>query len=227
MKTKALLTFAALGIYAATSYGGLSVSNGDFENNPVQTADVVGWFDRGVTGNWWESTWAGPTVSPNGTPVLGLSYMYQTLNWAYQSIGVNDGGLTSFALQYDVGSFTDAGGPRDFGLTFSVYKVDGTFAGGADDVDLVGAAGATLLDTITVFSGALDPGQMLTGQTVSFNIAGSAGSELFLRLQNEVGTVGEPWTAVDNIQIVPEPSAMALGGLSLLFSAICRRNRKA
>jgi len=226
MKTKSV-TMAACSIVALSMVSAratLQVTDGNFSANPVQTNNVTGWFDtvNATPAYWWETTWAGPNVSPNGTPVLGLSYMFTTLNWAYQSIGVNDGALSSLGITYDVGSFTDAGGLRDLGVTFSVYRVDGTYAGGADNVDINGATGATLLDTVTIFSGPLNPGQMLTGQTVTLDISGSTGSQLFLRLQNAVGTVGEPWVAVDNLAVapVPEPAAfalMGLGGLALLL----------
>ncbi len=184
-----------------TTQAALSVSNGDFESNPSQSTDVNGWFDTisASPANWWEATWAGPNNSPNGGSVLGLSYMNSTLNWAYQSIGINDTAVTNLSIQYDVGSFTDAGGARDIGLTFSVYESDGSFVG-ADDSDIDGAAGATLIDSITVYSGALSAGQMISNQSVMLDLS-SAGtnSELFLRIQNEVGSTGEPWGAVDNL----------------------------
>lgn len=225
MKRTLLTLCAAASLLAVPVHAALQVSDGDFEANTTQTTNVAGWFDTIGTNpnNWWEATWAGPNVSPDGTPVLGLSYMFTTLNWTYQSIGVNDSGLSSLPIRYDVGSFTDAGGPRDLGLTFSVYQVDGTYAGGADNVDIAGATGATMLDSVTVFTGALNPGQMLTGQTVLLNVSGSAGSELYLRIQNEVGTTGEPWTAVDNISVVPEPSTFALLGVAGLLGLCLRR----
>lgn len=193
----------------------LAISNGDFEDDAVQTSNVTNWFDTvtGTPANWWESTWAGPTVSPNGTSVLGLSYMFTTPNWAYQSIGVNDGGETSLVLQYDVGSFTDAGGIRDLGVTFAVYSVDGTYAGGADNVDIDGAAGATLLDSVSVMHEDVAIGTMLVDQTVALDITGTSGSELYVRLINYAGVDGEPWTAVDNIEVIPEPATISLVGI--------------
>ena len=106
-------------VCAGSTQAALSITNGDFEADAAQTHNVTDWFDTITTGAqdsgyWWESTWAGPNVSPNGTSVLGLSYMFTTTNWAYQSIGVNDEGLTSLPLKLDIGSFTDAGGDRDY-----------------------------------------------------------------------------------------------------------------
>ena len=222
-----LFALAVCGIVAAaqTAMASLMVTNGDFEADPVQTINVTDWYDTVTvnTSNWWETTWAGPNVSPDGTPVLGLSYMFDTTNWAYQSIGTNDSGALTLALKYDVGSFTDAGGDRDLGVVFSVYQNDGA-TGMDDNVDLAGLSGATLLDSVTTFTGAIGAGVMLTDQMVLLDISGSAGKELFLRLENAVGTVGQPWTAVDNIRIAPEPASLALvglGGLALL--AVSRR----
>ncbi len=91
--------------------------------------------------------------------------------------------------------------------------MDGTYAGGADTVDIDGAVGATLLDSTTVSAGVLAAGVMMTDLTGTLDISGSDGSELYLRLENVLGTTGEPWTAVDNISIVPEPASLALLGL--------------
>jgi hypothetical protein len=232
MKTKLLgiCGLAALAILPAPA--ALQITNGDFQNNaPAGNIwDVDSWFNSlpspaGQVNNWWwEGTWYGPTVSPNGTSVMGLGYLFTTPHWSYQGIGVNDGGLTSLSLQFDVGSFTDAGGPRDMGITLSLYQ-SASFVG-ADNADIAGAGGVTLIDSVNLTSGALNAGQVAT-LTASLNLASANATDaLFLRFVNYSTGTGEPWAAIDNVSIVvPEPTSLAL--ISLGGAALLLRRRQA
>lgn len=198
-----LIMAAAVSFFTPRTQAALSVSNGDFEADAVQTSDVAQWYDTiGATpANWWEATWAGPNVSPNGTSVLGLSYMFGSVNWAYQSIGVNDAAQSSIVINYDVGSFTDAGAARDLGVTFSIYESDGSFVP-SNTVDIATGGGITLIDSITVLSGSLNPGQISTDRAVQLDLSSaSTTGELFLHIQNALGGVGEPWVAIDNVSL--------------------------
>jgi hypothetical protein len=226
LKLLSHISCSAVALAAVSASATLQVTDGDFQNNPTQTPNVAGWFDRGTAGNWWESTWAGPTVSPNGTPVLGLSYMFSTVNWTYQSIGVNDGNWSEMGVQLDVGSFTDAGGTRDLGVTLSLYQ-SSSFVG-ADDLDIVGAAGVTLIDSVNLTSGNLSPGQFVTLITALDLATANNTDPLFLHIVNFNTGSGEPWTAIDNlsVQAVPEPSAYALVGLGLTALTILRRDQR-
>lgn len=218
---KRVMMLLLMGTLAGSASAVIGITNGDFETDAPasNTYDVVGWFDAITSGAqssnyWWESTWYGPTVSPTGTSVMGLSYMWETTNWAYQSIGFNTEGLTSLKLRYDVGSFTDAGVPRDLGVTVSIYESDGSFVG-ADNVDIDEAAGITRIDSVSTLYASVAVGAYLT-DTITLDLSAAGSGELFLRFENFAGSVGEPWTAIDNVQIVPEPTAMALltlGGL--------------
>lgn len=222
---KTFASVLSVAFSATAAHAALSITNGDFAADATQTQNVTGWYDRGATGNWWESTWAGPTVSPNGTSVLGLSYMFATSNWAYQGIGTNSDSATSITVGFDAGSFTDAAGSRDLGVTVSLYKTDGSFVPG-DDVDIAGAAGVTLLDSFS-WTALVAPGAMVTGITDSLDLSGASSTDqLFLRFVNFAGATGEPWTAVDNITIspVPEPGAALLGGLGVFGLMRRRRN---
>lgn len=200
----------------------LTITNGDFEADPTQTSNVTGWFDT-VTANaanWWESTWAGPNVSPTGTSVMGLSYMWQQTNWAYQSIGVNTEELSELKVRYDVGSFTDAGSARDLGVTVSIYASDGAFVG-ADNLDISTDPGVTLIDSVSTLYASVAIGSYLT-DTITLDLSTAGSSELFILFENFAGNVGEPWVAIDNISIVPEPATMILLGLGGL---LLRRRR--
>ncbi len=207
-----------LALMAGTAQAVLVITNGNFENNaPLSNVtDVDSWFDPQATdAAWWEATWYGPTVSPTKTSVMGLSYMWETENWGYQSIGVNDEGLTELELRFDVGSFTDAGGDRDLGVTFSLYQ----FTMPADDVDIA----KTLIDSFSLTTGALAAGEYLTlTGTLDLSSANDT-DELYLYINNFATETGEPWTAIDNVQIIPEPATMVLLGLGSL--ALLRRKK--
>lgn len=130
LKRIPLATCGLLIAASGSAHAVLAITNGDFQSNAPgsNVADVDSWFDAAENGQtdgaWFLSTWYGPTVSPNGTSVMGLSWSGGSAapSWAYQLIGVNDGALGTLDLEVDIGSFTDAGGPRDIGVTFSVYQ---------------------------------------------------------------------------------------------------------
>ncbi len=227
MKIQLLTACGALAL-TASAHAGLQITNGDFQNNAPgsNVTDVDSWFDphTDVPDQWWRATWYGPNVSPNGTSVMGLSWMLpETQNWAYQNLGVNDGGLTTLSLQFDIGSFTDAGGPRDMGITLSLYQ-SASFIG-ADNTDIDGASGVTLLDTVNVTSGSLDPGTFVTKQ-VNLNLASANSTDpIYLRFENYATATGQPWAAIDNVQIIPEPTAFALVGLAGALGMMRRRRQ--
>ena len=203
MKKRYMLIVMLCGLIAIAS-AELTVTNGDFEADTAQTSNVTDWYDTVTTNtsNWWESTWAGPTVSPTGTPVLGLSYMFTTTNWAYQSLGTNDTHWQGMEVTYDVGSFTDAGGARDLGVTISVYESDGSFVP-ADNTDVDGAEGVTLIDSVSTLYESVAVGAVIADQTVTLDLRAAGSGEIFLRIENYAGATGEPWTAIDNVEISP------------------------
>jgi hypothetical protein len=226
-KTKILGLGAAAVLAMLPAHAALQITNGDFQNLAPgsNTGDVIDWYNSlpGTPANWWEGTWYGPTVSPNGTSVMGLGYIAATPHWGYQAIGVNDGALSSLGLQFDAGSFTDAGGTRNLGITVSLYQ-SSSFVG-ADNTDIAGAGGVTLIDSVSLTSGNLSAGQVVT-LTTSLNLAtANTTDQLYLRFVNYSTGTGEPWTAIDNLSItpVPEPSTLALAGLGGLALLLRRR----
>ena len=203
----------------------LTITNGDFENSAPEsnTWNVEDWFDTYPTADgqleennwWWEATWYGPGVSPTGSSAMGLSYMFEETNWAYQSIGTNSEGLTELTLRFDVGSFTDANKDRDLGVTVSIYQSDGTFVG-ADESDIAGATGITLIDSYSELNMLASGTYITLTATLDLSTANTT-DELFLRFENYAGTVDEPWVAIDNVQIVPEPASLVILGIGSLF----------
>jgi hypothetical protein len=214
---------AMLGMMPAQAQ--LQISNGDFSLNPTQSKAPVDWFVPTTSGNWWESTWVGPNVSPNGTPVLGLSWMGSTPNWAYQNIGMNNIGATSFTLDFDIGSFTDSGETRNLGVTVSLYQSASFTAANGTDVN--GAAGVALLGSQSVTSGPIPAhATTIVHETLTFDFSGANTTDpLYIRLVNFSTGTGQPWTAIDNITLtpVPEPSTMALCGLMSLGFLVRRQ----
>ncbi|HZI32807.1 MAG TPA: PEP-CTERM sorting domain-containing protein [Candidatus Binatia bacterium] len=227
-KRKLLISTVSVGLVWAgiSAQAGFLITNGDFSANPTQTNNVTGWFDTVTpnTGNWWETTWAGPTVSPNGTPVMGLSFYNGTVNWAYQSIGTKDVGITSCLVDFDLGSFTDAGSARNVGVTVSIYQ-SASFVG-ADNLDINGQSGVTLLGSVSLSSGSINPGQVVHEQ-VSLDLTGANSTDsIYLRFINYQVDSTEPWAAIDNVVLtpVPEPTTFALAGLGGM-ALLCLRLR--
>lgn len=221
-------------LFTSAAHAALSITNGDMETNApaANVADVDSWYDANGAGSqtdgaWWTSTWYGPTVSPNGTSVMGLSAEPSTGNthWAYQNIGTNDSGLTNLAIGFDLGSFTDSFEIRDIGVTVGVYQSDGSLVP-ADGVDIDGAAGVTLIGTAST-SSVFPVGGGITGVGVNIDISSAnATDDLFLRFINFDNGDGLPWAVIDNVAIVPEPNTLGLmvfGGLLALHQ---RRQRR-
>jgi autotransporter-associated beta strand protein len=202
----AVLMASAMAVSAAQA--GLSITNGDLEQNSAQSTDITGWFNYVAPDNgpWWLSAWQGPVVSFNGSTIMGFSGDQALSPWSYQSIGVREAADTTKTLRFDLGMFTDAGETRDLGITVQVYQSDGTFVG-ADSSDIIGAAGVTLIDSISTTSGALTGGQSVR-KTLDLNLASAnTTGELFLRFSNFNGGTGagDPWTQIDNIKFVSTP----------------------
>jgi hypothetical protein len=238
MKIKLLTLCGTVALAVASAHAGLQISNGDFEQNaPIgyNTNQVYGWFNSlpagGIgSGNWWEGTWYGssPTPGQDGTSVMGLGYMYGP-NWAYRSIGVNDGGLSSITINFDVGSFSDAGSNlRDMGITVSLYQAS-SFTG-AYGTDVAGAAGVNLIATVSLSTGYLSVNQVVSESATLSLAAANSTDPLYLRFVNFSpdgslpNTGPAPWAAIDNVTIVPEPATFALIGLGGLVVLLRRRS---
>lgn len=197
----------------------LTITNGDFDDGigvESHQADVATpWYD--FTGaNFYDNAWqiSVVNISPTDTPVLALSAIAadETLDgaglngYAYQSIGTADG-ASDVAITFDWGSFDDAGGPRDLGITFSILESDGTFVPD-DATDILGASGVTLIDQQSMSRAGVAISQMFS-EKWTFDLSSAGSGELFLRLNNFETAAGaggnQAWVAVDNVEI-PGPA---------------------
>ncbi len=205
---RALLCAVALATGVTSTFADFSVTNGNFQQTTAQSTDISSWFNyQGADpGAWWMSAWQGPVASFNGTSIFGLSGDPSVGAWAYQSVGLNDTARSTVDLQFDVGMFSDAGETRDLGVMVQLYQTDGTFAG-ADGLDIVGATGATLIDSLSTTTGAITASQFQR-KTLSLNLASANPTgEFFVRFANFNGGtgVGDPWTMIDNIKFITTP----------------------
>ncbi len=193
----------------------LNITNGDFEAgvpDEVHQADIPSWFDFNGA-NFFDNAWVLSIdgISYNDTAMMALSGFAadETTNaaglnaYAYQSLGT-DAGATGLDVTFDWGSFEDAPGPRDLGITVGVYESTGAFVPD-DATDLLGGAGVTLLDEVSLTQAAVAVGGNFPGESVSLDISGQSGGELFIRINNFETATGAPndesWIGVDNLTL--------------------------
>jgi len=184
----------------ASMASALSITNGDFEVLGIRE-DVPDWFEE-------EGTYLRLLYSPTSTRYMGMA---DDDCWAYQSIGYNTEGVPALQIQYDIGAVEGGWAqepviPRDLVLTVSIYESDGSFTG-SDDVDIEGARGVTLIDSVSVSYPAMEVGKYIT-DSVTLQYIGSTSGELFLRFKNEGDGVSgtEDRFAIDSVQIAELPS---------------------
>lgn len=233
--TMLVLTFALFG--ASSARAELSITNGDFENGAgAFLTDVTDWYDFNGDGlAWWQQTSQDntPAISPfpDDSSYLFLSGADGALGfWAYQSIGVNTSGASALPIAFDAGTLDDAGAILDRDITVALYQSDGSYAGGEDNVDIDGAAGVALVDSFTVSTGLLGPGELVKlGGTL--DLGSDTTNEMYLRISNAVnnnpGADGTfHYVGIDNITIVPEPTSCVLLIAGLAGLGLARRFRR-
>ena len=228
---------SALALFTPSAFAALAITNGDFETGGGDNVnDVTGWFDYS-TGGFWEGAWQTNNggITPNGTNVVVISSFGATSDpfsgqYLYQGIGTADG-ASSVTIGFDFGAPNDDPGGRTLGMTVGIYAYDGvgTFAAG-DGVSIY-AASQTAGSGVTLLSSNSDTQLVTTGvdgligsYEVTLGLSGAGAQQLFLGFNNYAPVGGDSWPVLDNIAIVPEPSAALLGGLGVL--GLLRRRRR-
>ncbi|TWT35718.1 hypothetical protein KOR34_06120 [Posidoniimonas corsicana] len=210
------LRFLALGLLflvpISQADAQLVFGNGGFEGgipDGVHQAGVASpWYDFDGT-NFFDNAWqiSIDGISPNDTAVLALSANAAdaTLDgaglngYAYQSIGTA-GGANSVTFSFDWGSFDDAPGPRDLGLTFSILEDTSGSALVEDLSDILGQPGVAVIDSMSTSQ--LDvPISGTFNEEWTFDLSSAGSGNLYLRINNyETDAANnEAWIFVDNI----------------------------
>ena len=228
--------------------GDMLITNGDFESGLIpgtgDFADVPDWVDSNAD-NFWSKPWikdgnqpaAGGSAAHNGTAVVLMSALSAgpaidgagLLGYVYQNIGTADGAL-EVKIGFETGIPLDGPGElpgRDYGVTWTILQTDGSFVPG-DELDILGAAGVTVIDQQTLLYTGKIVGDVETEEW-TFDLSSADTSDLYLRFNTYSGVNNDPWIGLDNVAIVPVPepatmSLLAIGGLGVL---LMRRRRRA
>lgn len=221
----------ALAVLAGVSYSSqaaLTVTGGDFGTTPVtgDVLDVPGWFESSIAGyNYADYTTAKQPshFTVNQTRTLALDHPDQ--GYVYQSLGAY-GGESSLTLICDSLIRDGLTPPRTAAsveaVTFSVWAAPGSTVG-VDGTSLSALTGAVQLDSFLFDASA----QTYVADTATFlhtyNISGATlGDNIWLQIAKN-GTTFE--VVLDNVNVVPEPTSVALFGMAAAAGLIFRRRK--
>ena len=184
-----------------TAWGDVSLTNGNFNAGfDADDSDIEDpWYDV-TTDTTWQGAWHTDANSPfDSSPMVGLSG-YSAPCWLYQSIGTR-GTAKGFSFTIDVGAFTgDDASSTGGDLTFGLYK-SSTFTP-ANDLDVDGAAGVTLVDSVSTNTGSMGtahskPDTIVVSGSLDLTTVNTTDS-LYLRLY-WVKSGGDGYACIDNL----------------------------
>ena len=214
------LIIVALGTAA---HGAIAVTNGDFENPDVGTAQVqniTDWFDS--TGNFtsWQQSddSSGGSSSGSQAGVFGQG----NIGWMYQSIGTLSAGATTLDYAFDQVTFLAGNSGSGMDLRFFSGTPGGTPADGTDIDALTGLTqiGSTIsyattpVSTNTARSGSVDVSALAAGTQVWIDFTSTTGGNVFALIDDLTVTETS----------IPAPAALP-AGLVLIAVAASRRRR--
>ena len=209
----------------------MQITNGDFESGLIpgsgDFADVPGWVDSNADA-FWSKPWikdgaqpdAGGSASHNGTAVVLMSAQSAgpaidgagLLGYVYQNIGTADGAL-EVKIGFETGIPLDGPGElpgRDYGVTWTILQTDGSFVPG-DELDILGAAGVTVIDQQTLLYTGKIVGDVETEEW-TFDLSSADTSDLYLRFNTYSGVNNDPWIGLDNVAIGIKTSVGRISG---------------
>ena len=210
MKTKSLLPLTCalvLLCLGGQANAALTITNGDFQSNVGLTAQpgAPGWY-QGVPAGWSSST---------------TNLNYNVIDYSSGNLGANIqtlGPASPFAPLYQSAGLLDSEGKVT--LTFNILGISGTYgmAAGIYRANLDGTP-VTSFDSLVSATYTENSGSLQTLEVL--NVA--AGTRVGVAFWSWAGSPG-----VDNVNLVPEPSAFSLlvAGSCLTFVLAGRRRRQ-
>jgi hypothetical protein len=253
--TTRFFSLAAVGLLLSASAvrADLSITNGDFENavltidGNTRGTDVQDWFDfdspSATVFAWWQQTSQDNNAATSPFPG-DSTYLFMTgdtggnpdravLAFAYQNIGtLAPGPQTKARISFDAATVQDQAGNNQHDIVFSIYQDDGSFAG-AQNVDINGAAGVTLIGSASYLTllrnGAASADNPEAGSVLIDLSSANTTNDLWLRIGQPNDVPGVPsWLALDNVtiaQVIPEPATVALVLAGIIGLGLSRRRR--
>lgn len=242
---KTLLTLVGLAAMTAGGYAQVLYTGNYTQNfNSFGTGNVT-WSNNTTLTGWVITAEASETllVSNNGSTATGQLYNYGVTGSSDRSLGYLGSGnndwsnfylqitnntgstLTQLSVSYD-GRLWRSGGtqPTDSNNTIRFFHISG-ITSFPDSSVVTGWTEVTQLNyapTVSVAAGALSGAATTLSHTITgLNIAN--GSSLTLRWMGNNGSGTDAGLAIDNVSVIPEPTAAALLLLGLGAFAVRRK----
>lgn len=225
---------AVLLAVVGTAQANLAVVNGDFNSGMSGTDQgaISGWYSA-TPANFWEAAWQVDRAYPNFTgspsPYVGLAGPASfapsiTTTYLYQDIGTKDPTDAALGVSFELGSFADADPTRQGTMTVSLIQLGPV----GNNFDI----GSTVIDSFSVYTGALAPTDVIPASGVLDLTAANTTDPIYLYFSwaGELGQYNNGYMAMDNVGInvipVPEPTSLVLAGLGVVLLFARRRRAR-